>query len=214
MTSENNQAPSGDIQENISQITNPTSLFGNVAATSSRNGIEEKQVDIVDSSKVLEIKLKYAEEIHQYIREYIRIADQKAAFFFAVSVSIVAYLNQQSYLTNWITNPIYWSIVEILGFIASISILVSAIACLLVVMPRLGGSKRGIIFFNAISEYQTQQEYLSDVLSATPSKLCEEKLKHAYDLAKVCIRKYSALRWGLWSGALGLSSTALILLTV
>lgn len=214
MITENNQTSNDVTKQQIPPLVNPSPLFSNTSDISSRNGIVDKSKDDVDGSKILEIRLKYAEEIHQYIREYIRIADQKASFFFAISISITAYLNQQSYLTIWMYSPKNWTFIETLAFISSASILASIVACLLVVMPRLNGSKRGVIFFNAIVEYQTPQEYLSDVLTITPSKLCEEKLKHAYELAKVCNRKYNTLLWGLWSGALGVCSTALMLLTV
>ena len=41
----------------------------------------------------LEIKLKFAEETHQYVRDYIRQADQKATFLFVGSSTLLAYLN-------------------------------------------------------------------------------------------------------------------------
>lgn len=211
MITESNQTSSADAEQHIPPLVNPAPLFGSTTVVTPPNGIQAKLNDGMDSSKTLEIKLKYAEEIHQYIREYIRIADQKAAFYFAASVSLLAYLNQQGYLTNWLSSPKNWNIIDVLGFISSLAILTSIVACLLVVIPRLNGSRRGIIFFNAIVEYQSQQEYLSDVLSITPSKLCEEKLKHVYELAKICHRKYNALRWGIWSGAIGFCAASLIL---
>src|ERR1035441_7419098 len=37
---------------------------------------------------------KFAEEVHNYLREYIRNADQKAAFFFAGATALLAFLHR------------------------------------------------------------------------------------------------------------------------
>jgi len=156
-------------------------------------------------------RLKFAEETHQYVREHIRLADQKAAFFFAGSTALLAYLHKVGLASRWFVGPAAWSLAHVLSFLASIGLLLCAIACLVTVMPRLKGSKRGLIFFAAISEYDSSNDYVSEFMKQGLSDLCEAKLKHAYELSAICKRKYDMLRWGQWLGALGLIASLLLL---
>lgn len=156
-------------------------------------------------------RLKFAEETHQYIREYIRLADQKATFFFAGSTALLAYLHKLGLASKWIVGPTAWSLAHLLSFLASIGLLLTAIACLVAVMPRLKGSKRGLVFFAAISEYDSSNDYVTEFMKQSLSDLCEAKLKHAYELSVICKRKYDMLKWGQWLGALGLIASLLLL---
>jgi hypothetical protein len=163
------------------------------------------------TKKDQESRLKFAEETHQYIRECIRLADQKATFFFAGSSALLAYLHKLGLASKWILTPTTWSLAHVLSFFASIGLLLCAIACLLAVMPRLKGSKRGIVFFAAINEYNSSNDYVSEFMNKSLFDLCEEKLKHAYELSAICKRKYVMLKWGQWLGAIGLIATLLLL---
>jgi hypothetical protein len=156
-------------------------------------------------------RLKFAEETHQYIREYIRLADQKATFFFAGATALLAYLHKLGLASKWIVGPATWSLSHVLSFLAIIGLLLSAITCLVTVMPRLKGSKRGLIFFAAISEYDSSNDYVSDFMKQGLPDLCEAKLKHAYELSVICKRKYDMLKWGHWLGAIGLIASLLLL---
>ena len=71
---------------------------------------------IVPDLKEQEIKLKFAEETHQYVRDYIRQADQKATFLFAGSSTFLAYLNSISLAQNWLSNPKTWSLLEAVSY--------------------------------------------------------------------------------------------------
>lgn len=212
MTTLDNQSSCENTDSNISSIENPSPLVSNDPAAA-ENGIIHVLAANADSDKLHALQ-KYGEESHLYVREYIRAADQKATFFFATFAALLAYLNTSGYLTTWISNPAIWQLTEILSFISTAGFLISAVCCLLVVVPRLSGSKRGLVFFNAIIEYPTQQEFTADLMETNPNKLCEEKIKHVYEIAKVCNRKYKVLRLGLLSGSLGFCGMALLLLTI
>ena len=213
MTSLDNQSSSDNSDNNISPIENPSPLVSNSSEATAGNGIIHVPATGEDSDKLNALQ-KYGEESHLYIREYIRSADQKAAFFFATFSALLAYLNSSGYLTVWVSNPTSWRLTEVLSFFATVGFLVSAFCCLFVVIPRLSGSRRGLVFFNAIIEYPTQQDFVTDVMETSPNKLNEEKIKHVYDIAKVCNRKYKVLRLGLWSGGVGFCGMALLLLTI
>ena len=162
--------------------------------------------------KEWEVRLKFAEETHQYVREYIRQADQKAIFLFAGASTLLAYLHSLSVTSQWITNPKAWGIIQVLCFIATLCLIAGSACCAGTVMPRLGGSTKGILFFNAIREYENSSEYATDLLAKKVSQLCEAKYKHIYDLSSVCRDKYKSLIWGFRLGLVGTFAAFAILL--
>ncbi len=163
-------------------------------------------------TKTTEFQWKFAEETHQYIREYIRQADQKAAFFFAGSTTLIAFLYKTHLIQIWLISPKQWLCANMLSFAATIGLTASALACLYAVIPRLRGSKRGLLFFSAISEFESKKDYTTDVLQCCVQDLIEAKLNHVHDLADICREKFAVLKIGLWSGAIGVSATVLLLL--
>lgn len=164
------------------------------------------------SRVVADYHIKFADEAHNYVREYIRNADQKATFFFAALTAILAFLNTQHVPSRWLKNVAQWSFVDALGFISMLGLAVGAGVLLAVVFPRLKGSKRGILFFNAITEYESSTEYAEDVLARGTEVLVRAKLQHCYDLSKVCSDKYRMLRIGFWVGSIGTATALLFLL--
>lgn len=180
--------------------------------TTGVSGITPQEVSIDVKEKEQEIRLKFSEETHQYVREYIRLADQKATFFFAGSTALLAYLHKLGLTNIWISNPKTWGLIEILALVATLNLLLSTVACLAAIVPRLSGSRRGIIFFAAISEYESAPEYAAEVMQQGTSSLCEARLKHVYELSVICKRKYSALIFGQWAGAIGVIVMLMLLL--
>lgn len=197
----------------ISPLDNPSPLLQGGVPGSSSAGISHAPDAEKGVSKETELRLKYADEIHHYIREYIRLADQKAAFFFAVSASVFAYLNSKGFMVAWLMSPCQWGAVEILSLSSVVLLCASAVSCFLTVKPRLSGNVKGVVFFNAVSSYETQQEYAKVVALLSPASMCEEKLKHVYEIAKVCRRKYQSLFYAIWFGGLGLASTVALIIS-
>jgi hypothetical protein len=155
---------------------------------------------------------RFSDDAHDYLREQIRNADQKATFFFAALTAILAFLNAQNVPSRWLKNPRLWSLVDSLGFLSMFGLAAGAVVLLAVVFPRLKGSRRGLLFFNAISEYDSSSEYANDVLVRSCDHLVRTKLQHCYDLAKVCGAKYRMLRIGFWLGSVGTAAALLFLL--
>lgn len=164
------------------------------------------------SPKDQEGRLKFSEDTHQYVREQIRLADQKATFFFAGSTAFMAYLHKAGYASKWLVCPTTWTPTNIFSFLASIGLLLCAMACLWTVMPRLDGSRRGLIFFAAISEYKRSSDYVDEFMRQDLFDLCEAKLKHTHELSVICNRKYEVLRLGQWLGGVGLTASLLLLI--
>ena len=164
----------------------------------------------IGNSDSMEACRNFAVESHNYVQEYIKTADQKAAFFFAASTALVAFLYQVGSLQRWLSNPINWGLFEVLSFLATVGLSISALYCLWVVFPRLKGSMRGLVFFAAIAEYESSREYVADVLRKGGQELTESLLSHTHELAKVCKRKYQILRLGFWSGTIGIVATLIL----
>lgn len=160
-----------------------------------------------------EVQLKTAEEIHQYVREYIRNADQKAAFFFAAATAGLAFLHSQGTANRWLKSPITWTLIDLLAFVATAGLGIGAAVLLAAVFPRLGGSKRGLLFFNAIAEYETSSDYAKDVALAPPAEILRAKLQHVHDLARVCRAQYKTLVIGFSVSSVG-AVAALLYFTV
>lgn len=156
--------------------------------------------------------LKFAEEANQYVREHIRNADQKAGFFFAATTTILAFLHQKNVAERWVKPIQQWSLIDALSFVAMAGLAAGAFVFLIVIFPRLKGSRRGLVFFNAVAEYDTSSEYADEVCRHTAGELGRIKLQHSYDLAKVCRSKYEALRVGFLLGSAGAVATLLYLL--
>ncbi len=177
-----------------------------------RSSIGPPEIGVSPLSERTEFQWKFAEETHQYVREYIRQADQKAAFFFAGSTALIAFLYNAKLVHRWVKPPTQWSFVDMVSLAATIGLTVCALACLATVFPRLQGSKRGHVFFGAIAEFDSRKDYASDVLQKDVSELMEAKLCHVHDLSGICGRKFYVLKVGQWAGAVGVFATVLLLL--
>lgn len=159
-------------------------------------------------------RLKFAEEAHQYIREYIRLADQKATFFFTGGTALLAFLYKDGVSARWLKPPMTWNILDMTAFVAMAALAVAAFISLLVIIPRTPGSRRGFLFWEAIAEYEAGRNYADDVAQLSSATLLQIKAEHCYDLAKVCRRKYTLLRLGLRVGAVALAASLLVFLFI
>lgn len=159
-----------------------------------------------------EYHIKYAEEIHQYVREYIRNADQKAAFFFAASSALFAFLKNNGALTQWLQSPKNWGLVSLLAFISTLGLVMCAGFSLLVVFPRRSGSKKGTFSFDSISNHKSGQEFSEEFLKSSLTDLLVAKSSHSYDLARICRRKYNLLGLVFWTLSIGSGATVFYLM--
>jgi hypothetical protein len=198
-------------QPTPSELQQPLAAAGMTTGADAPSPIE-KLPTAPQAPAVTQNQGKFSEEVHNYVREHIRNADQKATFFFAALTAILAFLNTQSVPGRWLKDIREWSFVDTLGFVSMIGLACGAGILLAVVFPRLKGSRRGILFFNAIAEYENSAEYAEDVLIRSEDYLVRTKLQHCFDLAKVCRAKYRMLRIGFWVGSTGVATALLFLI--
>jgi hypothetical protein len=160
----------------------------------------------------LDKRLAFAEQTHQYIRDYIRQADQKAGFFFTAGTALLAFLYNTGVSSRWRKAILLWNVLDIAAFLAMATLAVSVIACLIVVIPRTRGSRRGYLFWEAIAEYDTNRQYADDLAAIPLPTLLQTKTEHCHELARVCRRKYQVLRAALWVGTVGLAASVVVFL--
>jgi hypothetical protein len=159
-----------------------------------------------------EAKIDFASFVHQYIRDYINLADQKATFFFTGATALLAFLYNKNVSVRWLKPVMTWNILDTVAFVAMVALAVGAFLALLVVIPRTPGSRRGFIFWEAIAEYDTGRQYGDELWVLSTPTLFQVKAEHCYDLAKVARRKYKILRCALWAGAVGLAGALFVFL--
>src|ERR1022692_39092 len=152
------------------------------------------------TQNVGDVHLKFAEETHQYVREYIRNADQKAVFFFAASTAGLGYVLTRG--SSWFHDPAL-RLEDGVFAVAVLGLGLAAALFLYVVFPRLKSSSPGLIFFNEIAVHSSAITYTESALATPPDEIARTKLRHLYDLAQVSRQKYGMLRAGAWVGVVG-----------
>ncbi len=153
----------------------------------------------------------FATRVHGYITDFIRVADQDAAFLFAAVGTTLAFLNARGVTKLWIKNPTTWSVTDGLAFLAVMGFLASATAAAVVLLPRKKGSRTGLVSWGAISKCRSAEEYARLVLGTEPTGLAEATLEHCFELSRVCMHKYRAMAWALWCGGAGFVGTLVYL---
>ena len=150
--------------------------------------------------------------IHKYVTEFIRLADQKAAFVFALSTGLLCYGFTTSLHRMWLKVFQTWSALDLLCFISMLMLALGLLFSCWVIVPSLRKSHRGFVFFGSISEYESASVYASDILGASPAQLCRAVAQHTYDISKVCAFKYWKLSLALWCSFAGVIAFVAVLL--
>ena len=161
----------------------------------------------------VQAKLQFAEQTHQYIRDFIKLGDQKATFFFTGATALLAFLYRNGVSARWLRPVMDWNILDVFAFVAMVALAIGAVMALVVIIPRTPGSRRGFVFWEAIAEYDSGRQYADDLAMMSTGSLYQIKAEHCFDLARVCRSKYKFLRFALWIGAIGLAASLLVFLT-
>ena len=151
----------------------------------------------------------FACETHKYIRDFINNADTKAYQSIAFASGLLTYMHINHNIASFVVKPLKeWFAVETLCLSGLIFCLIFAIS---VVFPRLKGSKKGIVFFNSVAEYENYNEYIGDVLKKHDQEIIAEYLRHIHELSKICAKKFYRLRISFFCGIAGLITAILYL---
>jgi hypothetical protein len=149
-----------------------------------------------------ETHAQFAESVHSYIREYIRVADQKAAFVFTISAAVLGFVFKDAKPQRWLFLG-RWPAGNLVVLASIILLSLSCILSIGVVIPRLRGPRSGFVFWNAIAERPSGDQYATEILKLSSLELIRVKLEHCRDLAM-----YAERNIGCWCGPHGQWSPA------
>lgn len=155
--------------------------------------------------------IEFANAQQQYISSYIVLADTKCAWAFAISAGLIAYL-----LTNSGSSPILSTDASLasrcVGFVALVSLIFSAVFSFLGIAPRLRSTRSDDpFFFGTVASHRTSGHFVDQVTGFMPNELPAIRLRHNYDISRVCTRKYFFVRSSLWTGFFGACCVGLAL---
>ncbi len=151
---------------------------------------------------------EFAVFAHGQVREYIQLADQKAGFVFGAASAMLAFLHTQEGSTAWLAPVQHWGLEAALTFLGSLGLAGALGFTAAVVFPRTQADSRGLLSWVAIAARTSARLYAADVLASSTDTLRDSYLAHAYELARVCARKYRWLRWAFACAALGFGAAA------
>lgn len=174
---------------------------------------EDKRVDAEGTDSIEGLK-QFAEFEHQYLRDYISLADQKAGIALTVYAAVLTFLVQSIPAGSF--NDGALSVADAVA-LAAFGFLLTAVGfALAVVTPRLASHGTSLIFFADVADRSSRAAYAQEVASKTEQQLTNEVVEHCHALAGICAAKYGHLRRSLSCGAAGfvLFLVALYLLSV
>ncbi|MFS2150659.1 Pycsar system effector family protein [Rhizobium sp. Rhizsp42] len=156
--------------------------------------------------------LAFAEFQEEYVRNYITLADTKAAWAFTIGSGVLAYLLGNDTVQAVLVKP-EWTAFFVLTLTTVLLLSLSAVFSFMVVAPRLmSASGEGIVFFGAVAKHFDAVSYIKDVASHSASELAEVRLKHCFDVSRVCAKKYDSLRKAIWFGLPAISGALAVIL--
>jgi len=147
-------------------------------------------------------KFAFSTFVPGYVAGGILLADQKAAFIFATDTAFLGYL-----VTTIPANVRHIpSPQQFLLGAALVLLVLSITSVIAVLIPRLGGDAKGLVYFKAIASRPTSESYVSEVLRATQSELDASTLQHTYEISKLSASKYGYVRVAMWFGLFGFAA--------
>lgn len=153
-------------------------------------------------------------EFHEgYVSRHIQLADTKASFVFGGVSALIAYLFSKPEVKTVLFAPTWTGAWPFL--LAAVMLLAgSAASAFSVIAPRLKSSGEGIVYFGAVSTRSTAADYEREIGAKTESELVSARLRHCYDVSRICSRKYTYLRRAMWMAFPGVVLAIIISLAI
>jgi hypothetical protein len=151
-------------------------------------------------------------EFHEgYVSRYIELADTKASWAFAIAAGAIAFMAGNDHIRAMLGGD--WNSAFVLVLTTSMLLLVSSVFSFLVIAPRLGNSSgEGLVYFGAVAQMKSAEAYVRAISSHTEAQMTEARLKHCYELSRICTRKYEYLGKAICVGIPALCGLASVLL--
>ncbi len=159
-------------------------------------------------TNIAERLTSFADFHHQYVGQYIQLADTKAGASFAITSGATVYLlNSERFADAFMLNASLGA--SLLAALAFILLNLSSVMSFLVVVPRLPKGGDSLVFWKSVAELSNGAEYTNRISSLSDSSLAAERVSHCYNLSVVCARKYKMLRRAMLIGGLAMVVTFL-----
>lgn len=141
-----------------------------------------------------------------FLEEGIKLADQKAGFFFAITTGLLALLYGKEVhydlLTVSITN---WTILSYVILLSTTLLLISTILSFFVIKPRRSSLKRDkLLYWEFAVQFKSAEEYARRMMLLNPDETIRELLQHNFDRLVICNRKYRILRHAMSTALAGM----------
>jgi pycsar effector protein len=199
------QSPSKPPNELAGEVLPVSSSVAEVANNSRITTPPGAEVDTLN-----EVRQEFTRHIHDYVNEYVRFADEKAAVVATFASAMLAFLHTQELLPAL---GLELSIAGVFRFLAPMGLGLSILLAMLVVLPQRGGDSSGLVFWGAIAAKSSAKTYESYLRGASPEALDSALVQHTHEVSVICRTKYRRLAWAMYVGFAGiLASVSLILM--
>mgnify|MGYP001593811340 CR=1 FL=1 len=180
------------MDEKISQIYEKKEV-SDVVNKQPKESLIQKKIDILAKpiqSSNLNILREFASSNRNYINHYIFLADTKATFLIGISSSFLIKL-YSSYHLFFLKSIRTWDLLDLISFFSLTSLIIAITSAISVVFPRLITNKnKGLVSWVDISNYESSNDYLSDLLKKNEEEIMKEHYSVNYFLSLVCKKKY------------------------
>lgn len=175
--------------------------------------LAETALDDVVPSPVSGEALDRFTEFHQnYLSIHVQLADAKAGVVIGVSASILGYLLSQDYFRAAAIHFSGWQ--ALVGWAAIGALMAAFGLAFAVILPRHLGIGKGLIYFQAVTQYADADAYMEAISNNSAESLAEVRARNCYFVSHVCARKYAMLRRSMLTctAAIALSGLSMVLL--
>ncbi len=207
-------------------VANPAETFDSISAGTARRVTTvaisslAAGVDPFSLSPMLDATMATPTEIASFsgavkgvLFEVIKMADDKAKAIFAVAGGFLVFLFNGK--VDWAEFIAFVDLADLLRFAfwlcAMLLFIGSSFFALHVLYPRVGTSHKGLLFYGSIAQWADAATYTDRLKNASSGDLARESAVHNFDLSKVTVAKYSALRRSIWTMSLGIIAALLFL---
>lgn len=163
------------------------------------------------ASRLEDVHLSFVDFHQGYVTEYIQLADTKAAWVFAVASGLIAYMFSNSNIQGAVQFQ-GWDWLTVLICVTLVLLVSTAVLSFLVIVPRLSRSRDGIVFFASVATRASPDEFVREIAGMSESALIEARLRHGYDISKICTKKYRLLALAFKFGVFALVGMAFVVL--
>ena len=150
---------------------------------------------------------KFACHVHEYLRQFIQAADQKAVFTLLASSAVLGFVVTRLIDTKCQRSLCFW----VLGGLASLLLAGAGGFAAVSVRPRQNNVTDGLMAWMGILKHRDGAEYTEAVNNANHT---QEVLGHCYKLSGILRRKYDRLKCAIDFFMAGSVATVLFLIVV